>query len=210
MPPRACLACGSRIPASVWVEGRKRNTQNRRYCLTCSPFGSHNTRDPRATRRAGREDLRCVHCGRLISAKQIKGTTCWTCLYGRRAERRLEEIYKVVGDSCWRCGYCRGKAGRRVLDFHHVNGAEKCFGLDCRHLVNLSLQRVVAELRKCVLLCANCHREVETRLVPTSDIREVYVRRWATLEQRLNALVLVRRGANSLSKDAAKRTHADQ
>jgi hypothetical protein len=70
------------------------------------------------------------------------------------------------------------------LDFHHVDRTGKIFPLDARHIVNLAWTRVVAEIRKCVLLCANCHREVETGLVEANDVRSLHETKWLEIERR--------------------------
>ncbi len=67
-----------------------------------------------------------------------------------------------------------------MLAFHHVDPRE-CFPLDQRHIVNLAWDRVAAELRKCVLLCANCHREVEAKLVDGGRIAALHADRWSTI-----------------------------
>ena len=175
--PKLCHKCSDAIPASVWLDGRKRNLQRRRYCLRCSPFASHNTREPLAPRRAT-SPASCSRCGRQMRPTQRKGRVCWGCRYGERSGRRMDRAYAIVGESCWRCGYTRGKAGRRVLDFHHVRRDDKSFPLDCRHVINLAWARVVLEIRKCVLLCANCHREVKTGLVNPAEVLRLYEAEW--------------------------------
>jgi hypothetical protein len=47
-----------------------------------------------------------------------------------------------------------------ALQFHHLRPDEKQFSLG-RKGVARSLEKARAEARKCVLLCANCHAEVE-------------------------------------------------
>lgn len=66
-----------------------------------------------------------------------------------------------AGGRCTRCGYdrCLG-----ALQFHHRDGEAKRFGLADRGLTR-SIERVRAEAAKCVLLCANCHSEVEAGIV---------------------------------------------
>jgi hypothetical protein len=56
------------------------------------------------------------------------------------------------------CGYSRCPA---ALQFHHRDPATKSFAVS-RQGVTRSLARARAEARKCVLLCANCHAEVES------------------------------------------------
>lgn len=70
----------------------------------------------------------------------------------RRVKRMLVE-YK--GGKCVRCGYSKCVA---ALDFHHENEKEKAFGISHKgHTI--SFERLKKEADKCVLLCANCHRE---------------------------------------------------
>jgi hypothetical protein len=90
----------------------------------------------------------------------------------------LDLAYHIVGDACWRCGYGRGKAGRRLLDFHHVDRDRKLFNLDARAVTNLSWDRVLGEMMKCVVLCANCHRECEAGLIPADEIEVLHAARW--------------------------------
>jgi hypothetical protein len=62
-----------------------------------------------------------------------------------------------AGGRCVQCGYDRCVA---ALHFHHGEPRNKAFDLS-RHGVTRSLARARAEAGKCVLLCSNCHAEVE-------------------------------------------------
>jgi hypothetical protein len=73
-------------------------------------------------------------------------------------KRRLVEMF---GGKCRLCGY-RTYVG--ALDFHHVDPSKKKFTLSVRGLC-YSWETVVAEAKKCVLLCKNCHAEVENGIV---------------------------------------------
>ena len=66
-----------------------------------------------------------------------------------------------AGGRCVLCGY-----GRCVgaLAFHHVDPSSKSFGL-AEGGVGRSLENARAEVSKCVLLCSNCHAEVEAGMV---------------------------------------------
>jgi hypothetical protein len=55
-----------------------------------------------------------------------------------------------------RCGYDEHPS---ALQFHHLDRATKAFNL--RDGDTRSLARMREEARKCVLLCANCHAQVE-------------------------------------------------
>ena len=88
------------------------------------------------------------------------------CLLCRRARvtarrRRVKEILVAeAGGACQICGYDRAP---QALHFHHVDPNEKSFSLALRGVAR-SLDRCRAEARKCILLCANCHAEVEAGL----------------------------------------------
>jgi hypothetical protein len=66
-----------------------------------------------------------------------------------------------AGGRCARCGYA---ASMRALQFHHVDPTLKRLSLNAKG-VALSLDTLRAEAAKCVLLCANCHAEVEAGLM---------------------------------------------
>ncbi len=75
-----------------------------------------------------------------------------------RRRRKVKRILvEEAGGKCRLCGYDRCFA---ALEFHHLVPEDKRFGLSHRGIAR-SLEVVRAEARKCVLLCANCHAEVE-------------------------------------------------
>lgn len=79
--------------------------------------------------------------------------------YENQKKRGLErKIYFInqLGGCCSKCGY---KHNIAALEFHHVNPEEKEFQIDMRKLSNTSMDKLQKEIDKCVLLCANCHRE---------------------------------------------------
>ena len=63
-------------------------------------------------------------------------------------------------NGCAICGYNRCPA---ALEFHHSNPEDKNFGLGMFSMGKKD-ERIVEELNKCILLCANCHREIHTEL----------------------------------------------
>ncbi len=61
------------------------------------------------------------------------------------------------GGKCMLCGYDQCNA---ALEFHRVDNRMKTFGLSRKGIIR-SWDSIEKELDKCVLICANCHREVE-------------------------------------------------
>lgn len=75
----------------------------------------------------------------------------------KRRQRIKERAVLYKGGACLICGYNRCVS---ALDFHHLNPNEKDFGISNMYTKNW--ESIKLELDKCVLLCANCHREIES------------------------------------------------
>jgi transposase len=76
--------------------------------------------------------------------------------------RRVKEILVAEAGGCCRvCGYDRYPG---ALQFHHLHRGDKTFMLS-RQGVTRSIAEAREEARKCILLCSNCHAEVEAGLV---------------------------------------------
>ncbi len=73
-----------------------------------------------------------------------------------------------AGGCCAICGYNRTILN---LHFHHVDPAQKKFNMTMGSGKALDTYR--AEARKCVLVCANCHGEIESGLIesPAAEAR---------------------------------------
>ena len=72
-----------------------------------------------------------------------------------RARLKERAVY-VMGDKCAICGYDKCQT---ALEFHHLNGKEKDFTIS-NHSDRIDWPIIKKELDKCIVLCANCHREI--------------------------------------------------
>lgn len=153
-----CKKCGERFPVRRRIEGKERNLCNRKYCLTCSPFGKHNTRpiEDRSLLST------CQVCGRqylYVRGGGHRRTKCNSCgVNARRFALKVRAI-EYKGGSCQKCGYNKCKA---ALVFHHLSQKEKDFTISSNHC--LSWERIAKELDKCILLCLNCHAETHAEM----------------------------------------------
>lgn len=95
----------------------------------------------------------CSICGKEIKNK--KGRACQACRQKYRVIKNKQKAIDYMGGKCSKCGYNKSNV---ALEFHHVNPAEKEFTISAGY--NKSWQKIKHELDKCVLLCANCHREL--------------------------------------------------
>jgi transposase len=103
----------------------------------------------------------CRHHGETSFVREGRGYyRCKRCRVeqvGRRRRIIKSKLVAEAGGKCVLCGYNRCQ---RALEFHHVDPTAKEFHLAYAGATR-SLARARAEARKCVLLCSNCHAEVE-------------------------------------------------
>jgi transposase-like protein len=74
-----------------------------------------------------------------------------------RRRRVKARLIHAAGGRCVLCGYARSQA---ALQFHHLDPGTKAFSI-AEGGITRSLSAALEEVRKCVLLCATCHAEVE-------------------------------------------------
>ena len=137
-------------------------------------LGVHGLQTRRATNGQAVRASRRVEEDRVIADCPTHGTTafvgsaeggwrCIACRSERVSERRRAiktTLVAEAGGACVVCGYDRCA---RALGFHHLDPSTKEFGLAFGGM-SRSLARARAEAGKCVLLCSNCHMEVEAGL----------------------------------------------
>lgn len=156
-----CKKCGGDFPWYSIVDGKKRSFTKRKYCLDCSPFGGHNTRQLHIEFNG----KFCLKCGGSLKGRQIKycSKECRDRFLVRERQSRMKRVaVKYKGGKCQICGYNRCLSS---LVFHHLDSSKKEFSLSASFLAKYSWNRVKEELDKCVLLCANCHGEVHQGLI---------------------------------------------
>lgn len=75
----------------------------------------------------------------------------------------------VHGAQCSICGYNRCES---ALEFHHLNADEKSFTLGTN--ANIATEKALEESKKCILVCANCHREIHADLIDSSTLHSSF------------------------------------
>jgi hypothetical protein len=79
----------------------------------------------------------------------------------------------AFGGSCSICGYRRCP---EAFDFHHLDPSKKDFSIASAIESPISATVIANELEKCVLLCANCHRELHAGLIDNSMLKGAFDR----------------------------------
>ena len=82
--------------------------------------------------------------------------------------RRKVNLIKVCGEQCNLCGY---HTTISALEFHHIDETQKEYGIGSNGTCR-DLEKDLAEIKKCILICANCHREVHDGLYSKEELYE--------------------------------------
>lgn len=98
----------------------------------------------------------------------------------KRRKKVRQMAVEFKGGKCQRCGYNRCID---ALEFHHLESSKKDFGISDKGYTR-SWKKIQAELDKCQLVCANCHRELhaqtqlsaERRIEKLGEFREALIR----------------------------------
>ncbi len=162
-----CQKCSSQFPNSLVIDGKARNLQRRKYCIQCSAFGTHNT----SQLHLQHDQRKCPRCNLVLPkekfyrrrGKPFASTYCKSCSCQQTVERQRAFKQKCVdykGGCCQECGY---KKCLSALEFHHIHPEHKDFSIAKARLTTFG-SKVQTELDKCILVCANCHREIHEKL----------------------------------------------
>ena len=91
----------------------------------------------------------------VIISKTITSKSSYECVKTHRHNVK-EELVQYKGGKCEICGYnkCLG-----ALDFHHLDPNQKDFAISNSNIYK-NLDKLKEEIDKCILVCANCHREI--------------------------------------------------
>ena len=106
----------------------------------------------------------CSKCGKEFFPKKQAKTRkyCYDCVpeegYDGATIRKRIKLWALEykGGKCQKCGYDKYIG---ALELHHLNPNEKEFNLSDRN-IKLDWEAIKKELDKCILVCANCHREI--------------------------------------------------
>ena len=85
--------------------------------------------------------------------------------YVKNSRQRLKQrLLYVMGEKCCICGYNKCAS---ALEFHHKDPTQKDFTLGLN--ANIAFEKANEEIKKCILVCANCHREIHQGMIDVSN-----------------------------------------
>lgn len=85
----------------------------------------------------------------------------------KRRDKIKEMAVQYKGGKCCICGYNKCV---EALDFHHLDPTQKDFGIGAKGYTR-AWSKVKEELDKCILVCANCHREIHAGILELDNIK---------------------------------------
>lgn len=82
-------------------------------------------------------------------------------LKARELNKKFVKRVKSLA-KCKLCGYSKSSS---ALEFHHKDETQKDYEISRLQSGGWSIKKIKQEMRKCVILCANCHREVHDEIL---------------------------------------------
>jgi len=112
---------------------------------------------------------KCCQCGEIDPAKFYghKRAICGSCHNAYTTKTGQEKRLKAIEYSGGRCQLCGFDEHPCALDFHHRDRSAK--DPKYKSMRGWSWERTLAELKKCILLCKNCHAAVHAGIKEIPD-----------------------------------------
>jgi transposase len=152
-----------------------------RYGLKTHKGGGRRPSDQaKAAKQAGLATV-MMHCSRhgetdfwLAGTGYYRCKQCRSAAVARRRRKVKAILVEEAGGACCLCGYDRTM---RALHFHHLEPSQKRHEINAKG-VAIAIDKLRVEAQKCVLLCSNCHAEVEDGVasVPADALDRVSTR----------------------------------
>ena len=120
-----------------------------------------------AAKAKGLATARCVCKRHGLTDFTLEGRgyyRCKKCRAERVVEHRRRAKATLVSEAGGRCALCGYDRSSVALEFHHRDPSAKSFGIAFGGMAR-GIENLRAEASKCVLLCSNCHAEVEAGLL---------------------------------------------
>lgn len=97
----------------------------------------------------------------IDSSGRVRCMKCRVEAVQRRRDKIKQLAVEYKGGKCAICGYSKYIG---ALEFHHLEPEQKDFSIGSKGYTR-GIETVKRELDKCILVCANCHREIHAGLI---------------------------------------------
>lgn len=150
----SCLKCNIKDIWCLEFHHRNPNQKLKNICQLCQDGASPIT----IFSEIKKCDILCANCHRIHHRinQVLKDTEeCSEATLRRRIRIKWFQEYRQN----LQCNHC-GFSNPLCLDFHHKNPKEKIWGVSEMVSFAYSEKRILEEIEKCEVLCANCHAKV--------------------------------------------------
>jgi hypothetical protein len=135
---KRCGKCGKEKPETEFAFRQGHSGRLRSYCKLC---------------------MAAYHHAWIRKDYLARKDYCLTRVIARRkflkSEARRQMLDYLKGKSCEFCG----ESDIRTLDFDHIDPSIKSFSVAHGIGMAMTWKAIFAEIQKCRLICANCHRK---------------------------------------------------
>ena len=150
---RICKKCECVIPNKVVIEKKEYILAKRKYCLSCNPIFGKNHYVIRKQSKPLKNQKECPICNKKFN--YTKNDICSTCRNFWLRSKNKNKCVVELGGRCLSCGI----DDVDVLTFHHREPENKLFNIS-GNLNCISWDVLRSEVKKCDLLCMNCHMKL--------------------------------------------------
>lgn len=136
-----------------------RGIHTMKKCNKCNIYKEYNEFHYRKNAKDGYSGY-CRNCKNEIRRKYIRGNSIHINATIRAKNKKQEYVNEIKKSGCINCGYTKCL---KALTFHHINPKTKLNTIS-NLVCSGSLQNIIDEIAKCIILCQNCHHELHDKL----------------------------------------------
>lgn len=154
-----CIMCGEADP--VVLVFHHRNPEEKEFKLSDDPMYGNVSRE-RLGIEIAKCDILCANChGKLHDPDPYQSVIMRKYPNGKYyPHRRTKKWLRELKDNkvCEKCGK---ESHPRVLEYHHLDPQQKSFNI--KDGFRYGRDKTMEEIKKCILLCSNCHLKAEEK-----------------------------------------------
>lgn len=125
-------------------------------CVRCNIVKDYTEFYSDKSRKDGKTN-RCIECDRIKKKVYYIINRSNELQRSKRFKLKLYEWYYELKSECM-CCLC-GESDPICLDFHHINPKTKIATISSMIKSRTPRLKILEEIKKCIVLCANCHRK---------------------------------------------------
>lgn len=152
---RHCPNCNDIVPNRIKINNKTYNLQRRKYCLKCSPFNQHNTRQIHINKEPSPYSAKNYDKMTIEQKKSFNKKTAENIK--ERRHLRKKKLVQIYGSKCIKCNYDNNLSN---LCFHHKDPNTKLFEINAYSIGAKPWDKLIEEANKCELLCFHCHNDI--------------------------------------------------